>query len=116
MDIKTAIETAEKMRKCSFTWGYYCSLKGCDDCGNYVDAKEELEMLETFIELGEKQNRNTINLTVEVDDEKIKSYLAEADIVEVVRCADCLYRTGVICTKSNRVIMVDGYCDDGRKK
>lgn len=116
MDIKTAIETAKKIKQCWFKGGYYCSLNGCDNCGNYFDAKEELEMLQAFIELGEKQNRNTINLAVEIDDEKIKNYLAEADIVEVVRCADCLYRTGVTCTKRKILIMADGYCSDGRKE
>lgn len=116
MDIKTAIETAKKIKRCIFTSGYYCSLNGCDNCGNHFDAKEELEMLEAFTEMGEKQNRNTINITLEFDEEKIKRYIAEADIVEVVRCADCIHRTGVTCWKKNILIKADGFCEEGKKE
>ena len=115
MDIKTAIETAKKIKRCKQTGGYYCSLTGCFNCENSFEAKEEMQMLEAFIELEEKQNRNTINLTLEFDEEKIKRYLTEADIVEVVRCADCLHRTGVTCWKKNILIKADGFCEEGKK-
>lgn len=115
MDIKTAIETAKKIKQCWFKGGYYCSLNGCDNCGNYFDAKEELEMLEAFIELGEKQNRNT-NLTVEVDGEVLKSHFAEADIAGAVRCKDCIYRAGIICTKPEDLLRLMDTAETGGKK
>lgn len=116
MDIKTAIETAKKIKRCRHQGGYYCSLKGCVDCENDFDAKEEIEMLEAFIELREKQNRNTINITLEFDEEEIKRYLTEADIVEVVRCKDCRWLEDDYCQCNRKYVTEEDYCSDGEAK
>lgn len=41
---------------------------------------------------------------------------SDADVVEVVRCKDCLYRDGNACDYSAVYVRPNGYCQWGRRK
>lgn len=60
----------------------------------------------------------TANLTVPIiiDWKAIEEYLAQHDIVEVVRCKDCKHRDGSACDYSAVWVRKNGFCQWGERR
>lgn len=113
----------EKEQGLKFLFGYLCyaETKACD----MFDSKEELVMQKKYIDAEELLQEDFTDFWHDKADQKVfENILIEApdaDVVDVVRCKDCLHRgpiknNSMICLITGDYVPKDHFCSYGARK